>query len=60
MEGRGVDRRRRGERAFRISDISPGGGVERRKEGEEISGSGHSTSKLMRARDSCVGMASGG
>lgn len=44
--------------SIRISDISPGGGVERREEGEEISGSGHSTSKLMRARDSCVGMAS--
>lgn len=58
MEGHGVDRGggERGlyngdnaQRAFRISDISPRGGVERRKEGEEISGSGHSTSRLMRA-----------
>lgn len=30
----------------------------REGEGEEISGSGHSRSKLMRAQDSCVGMAS--
>lgn len=37
--------------SFGISKISPGGGVQGGAKGEEISGSGHSTSKLMRAQD---------
>ena len=67
MEGWGIDGRRRplclagveralprrqGQRgSFGISEISPGGGVRGGAKGEETSGSGHSTGKLMRVQD---------